>query len=222
MGQNADELAKTAQISQDAVDQSEEDVANLRTAATSLDQMSQDLHRMSADLGIEGDSADAAGIAFRDLASTLATNADDLDRAVGSATSARQAIVTARQSFAELPGGDLSPAQKAAIAAGGTIVMPGVGTVVAAVAAEIWGNQREEERESAAQQALLALQQDMSSAQGQLYGTDVADGRENDPTDLPDRPGPDGPGTGPYTPPGGPGGPGAPGGPGGPETRNRG
>ncbi|WP_149203954.1 hypothetical protein [Actinotalea subterranea] len=140
------------------------DTSAVLSTAQTLDAAAADLRRIAGDLGMTGISADAGWEEFVAVAKDLNTRADEFTKAAKVAEKAEAAVERAQQAYADLPSGDLEPWQKVAIAGGGMVVAGPAGAVTGAVAAEIWGNEREKEREAAAQKALAALEQDLQSA----------------------------------------------------------
>ena len=139
----------------------------LRTSEQ-LDQTAGALKRVAADLGMTGDGADAAWEEFAVVARLLQARADDFARVAKVTQLADSAMAKAQAAYQELPDGDLAPWQKAAIAGGGMVVAGPAGAVTAGVAAEIWGNEREQQREAEAKAALAALTQQMHAAQSAM------------------------------------------------------
>ena len=140
------------------------DTGAVLSTAQTLDAAAADLRRIAGDLGMTGTSADAGWEKFVGVAKELNVRADEFAKAAKVAEKAEAAVERAQQAYADLPSGDLEPWQKVAIAGGGMVVAGPAGAVTGAVAAEIWGNEREKEREAAAQKALAALENDFTSA----------------------------------------------------------
>ncbi|MCU1433118.1 MAG: hypothetical protein JWP95_2223, partial [Actinotalea sp.] len=205
-------LGQTQHVSSSDLSTTLADSYQVDGVATSLDQTAASLRTISSDLGITGDGADAAWDQFTLIAQELNKQADHFTKAATVARSAQEAVQTAKAAYEALPSGDLEWWQKAAVAAGGMVVAGPAGAVTGAVAAEIWGNEKEREREEAARRALDALTLSMSDAS---LGLPDPGHRYPEPS-SPDVPAPTPrstpPGPGPVTPfgPGGPGGPGGP------------
>lgn len=175
MGQHADDLALTLQAQLDAIN---EDAVRLHFASSALDMMADSVSAIVGDLGITGEIADASDGELTLLVSDLRRTADSITRAQTAAEQAGAAVAAAQEAYHALPEGKLSFTQRAALTAGGTIALPGIGTVAATVAGEIWSNQRESDRESAAKKALTNLAAAITDATvtlhaGPDYGGDL-------------------------------------------------
>ncbi|MEZ0449511.1 hypothetical protein AB5970_16695, partial [Cellulomonas sp. ICMP 17802] len=161
MGQHADDLGAALGAE---VGSLHDDTDQLGLIGDAVSSYAQSLRSMATDLGLGGTTADLAGDSFAQLATAIVTTADRFDGVARSAATARAAILQAREDYRALPDGELSLGERAALAAGGTIAMPGVGTVAAIVAGGIWSDQREAEREKAARKAIETLNASLAAA----------------------------------------------------------
>src|SRR6478735_7797132 len=161
MGQHADDLSASLDAE---VGSLHDDTDQLGLISNAVSTYAQSLRSMATDLGIGGDTADVAGQSFAALATAIVNTADRFDGVAASAATARAAILQAREDYRSLPDGELSGAEQAALTVGGTIALPGIGTVAASIAGSIWSNQREEEREKAAQKAIATLNASLQAA----------------------------------------------------------
>ncbi|WP_147463630.1 hypothetical protein [Cellulomonas triticagri] len=154
MGKRADELGLTLDADMDAMRLTGrglgESAAEARSAHAALTEIPETL-------GLGGLSGDAATSRLLDIARKIDAVGTNLMRLEAAAKEAQGAVKSAQSDFHALPDGALTFAERAAITAGGTILMPGIGTVAADKAGSIWSNQREQARERAAEQALSRL-----------------------------------------------------------------
>src|SRR4051794_58392 len=161
MGQHADDLSASLDAE---VGSLHDDPDQLGLISNAVSSYAQSLRSMATDLGIGGDTADRAGDSFAALATAIVNTADRFDGVAKSAGTARAAILQAREDYRALPDGELSVGERLALAAGGTVALPGVGTVTALVAGGIWSDQREAEREKAARKAIDTLNASLQAA----------------------------------------------------------
>ncbi|GAA3818926.1 hypothetical protein [Cellulomonas soli] len=172
MGDKADDLGRTLDADLAALGQDASQVAAMSSASTMY---ADGLRAIVGDLGITGSTGDAASDKISVLTTQFLSVADRFDALSASAQAATTAIEKAQAAYAELPDGELSVWQKAALTAGGAVVVPGVGAVAAAVAAQLWSNERENGREQAAGEALSVLQMELDAALVAGSGTRSSD-----------------------------------------------
>ncbi|WP_420271850.1 hypothetical protein, partial [Occultella aeris] len=167
MGANTDNLEQISQIPAERLTTARTDLETLGTHSTSLTEASQSVQNIGADSGAESETGMAAWTQMTTLASSLNQTSADLTNAKTSTTYALDAIDTAREAYNNLPPQELNWWQKRAIeaaaAAGGMIVLGGVGAVTAAVATNHWLDGWDQAREDAATQAMTNLDASLGS-----------------------------------------------------------
>ncbi|WP_448630962.1 hypothetical protein [Cellulomonas soli] len=138
-------------------------VARIESLSGAVEENAGQLRLIAGDLGVTGSIEEAAAGSLDSQAKDGLTLCDDVAAISTSVARARDALVVAQEAYRDLPQVGLNGWQKAEVLTA-EIVVPGVGTLVGSAATAYLTAQNSHARETAADQALRALEGQLTFA----------------------------------------------------------